>query len=168
MFTAEEVGQDVVEPHRESEDGRGQQEVYVVLRGRVRFRLDGDEVDAGAGTFVCVDPPVHRQAVALEARTAVAVFGGEPVFAPSGHEYLMRVRWAVAEGDVEAATAIAEEGLADVAPGSPGIMYALALAAAARQDDDAARAHLAEALAAEPALRGELDRDAQLARLSDD
>ncbi len=59
-YTAERAGQDVVEPHRESAGGMGHQEVYIVLRGRATFTLDGTELDAPAGTVVRVDPDVHR------------------------------------------------------------------------------------------------------------
>jgi hypothetical protein len=44
-YTAERAGQDVVEPHRDA-DGMGHEEVYVVLRGRATFTLDGSELDA--------------------------------------------------------------------------------------------------------------------------
>src|SRR3954467_4695436 len=70
-YTAERAGQVVIEGHTESEDGLGHEEVYLVLRGRATFTLDGTELDAPAGTFVAViDPAVHRRAVAAEAGTA--------------------------------------------------------------------------------------------------
>jgi mannose-6-phosphate isomerase-like protein (cupin superfamily) len=61
---AERVGQEVVEDHTERGDGRGHDEVYVVLRGRATFRLGDEVVDAPAGTFVSVEPGVRRHAVA--------------------------------------------------------------------------------------------------------
>src|SRR5919197_1718763 len=64
VFTAERAGQEVVEAHVETGEGRGHEEIYVVLRGRASFTLDGAELDAPAGTFVRVDPAVHRHAVA--------------------------------------------------------------------------------------------------------
>jgi hypothetical protein len=70
-FTADRVGQELVEGRAEAEGGRGHEEVYVVLRGRATFALDGDELDAPAGTFVLVEPEVHRRAVAAEPGTAV-------------------------------------------------------------------------------------------------
>src|SRR3954465_11459913 len=66
-YTADRAGQIVIEGHTESEDGMGHEEVYVVLRGRATFTLDGTQLDAPAGTFVAVsDPSVHRRAVAPE------------------------------------------------------------------------------------------------------
>jgi len=40
-YTATRAGQEVVEAHAESAGGRGHEEVYVVLRGRALFTLDG-------------------------------------------------------------------------------------------------------------------------------
>src|SRR3954469_16227077 len=78
-YTADRAGQIVIEGHTESEDGMGHEEVYVVLRGRATFTLDGTELDAPAGTFVAVsDPSVHRRAVAAEPGTAVLALGGPP------------------------------------------------------------------------------------------
>lgn len=91
-FIAENPGDDVIEPHRET-DGRGHQELYVVMRGAARFTLDGETFDARAGTLVSVpDPDVHRHGVAAEPGTEVLAFGGDPVFRPAGHEWMWRVR----------------------------------------------------------------------------
>jgi len=55
------------------------EELYVVLEGHAIFTVDGDEVDAPAGTLVFVpDPGSHRSAVAKEARTTVLVVGAKP------------------------------------------------------------------------------------------
>ncbi len=162
-FTAADAGGLVVEPHAEAPDGRGHEELYYVARGRATFTLAGDVVDAPAGTFVFVaDPAVHRRAVAAEPGTAVLAFGGEPVFTPAGHEYMARVRTRL--GDPDRARELAEEGLREL-PESPGVRYALALAAAARGDDAEARRRLAEAVEGVPALAAEARRDAVLARL---
>ena len=57
----------------------GPQELYVVLRGRATFTLDGREVDAPAGTLVYVhDPAVARMAVPAEPDTAVLAISGTP------------------------------------------------------------------------------------------
>src|SRR4051812_20801556 len=64
------------------------EELYVVLRGRARFTLAGDEVDARPGTLVFVPPEVRRTAVAAEADTVVLAVGaqrGSP-FSPSAWE----------------------------------------------------------------------------------
>jgi hypothetical protein len=88
-FTAKRAGQEVVEGHRETEGGRGHEEVYVVLRGRASLELDGQELDVPAGTFVLVsDPSVYRRAVAAEPGTAVLALGGPPTFQPSASEWI--------------------------------------------------------------------------------
>jgi len=155
-FRAADRGDLVVEPHDEA-DGRGHEELYIVLRGHARFRLDGDERDAPAGTMVFVkDPAVRRQAVAVVPDTAVLALGGPPTFVPAGHEYMARVRAAVEHP--EAARRVAEEGLREL-PESPGVRYALALAAAVRKDHDEARRRLGEAIAGVPELRDEARKE---------
>jgi tetratricopeptide (TPR) repeat protein len=158
-FVGREPGDLVVEPHTEDE-GRGHQELYVVLRGAARFTLDGESVDVPAGTLVVVEPHVHREAVATEPDTAVLVLGGPPTFEPAGHEYMARVRGALDRPDD--ARAIAEAGLHEL-PDSPGAHYAMALAAAAAGNRDEARRWLDRAIARVPDLRREAQNDPLLA-----
>jgi hypothetical protein len=149
-FRADAAGDDVIEPHREATDGMGHEELYFVVRGRARFELDGERVDAPAGTLVHVEPDVHRHGVAVEPHTEVLAFGGFPTFKPSGSEYIWRVRAALP--DVLAAQAIVDEG----APDSPGVLYAHALVDhTARRASDA----LARAIALEPWLADEARAD---------
>jgi hypothetical protein len=114
----------VVESHTQA-DGRGHEELYVVIAGRARFRVGDEEAEATPGTLVFVkDPALHREAVALEAGTAVLVLGGEPVFEPAGEEYMARVRARL--DDPPAALALAEKGMREL-NGSPGATYAAAV-----------------------------------------
>jgi hypothetical protein len=149
-FHAVKAGDDVIEPHRETEDGLGHEELYVVIRGRARFEIDGEAFDAPEGTLVFVQPEVHRQAVAVDPGTEVLAFGGDPVFRPSGSEFIWRVRAALP--DVIAAQAIVDDGPDD----SPGVLYAQALidhATGAKSDV------LARAIAREPRLEAEARAD---------
>src|SRR3954464_7442193 len=108
-YTADRAGQIVIEGHTESEDGMGHEEVYVVLRGRATFTLDGTELDAPAGTFVAVlDPAVHRRAVAAEPGTAVLALGALPTFVPSDSEWIERAR-PLLRSDPDRAIAILED-----------------------------------------------------------
>jgi quercetin dioxygenase-like cupin family protein len=152
-FTAERAGQEVVEAHRESEGGMGHEEVYVVLHGRATFTLDGEELDAPAGTFVRVEPEVHRHAVAVEPGTAVLALGGRPEFEPSSSEWIERAR-----PHPERARAIVDD-LRAQRPGSPGVPIAEALLAAGAGDDAAVRAALS---AVDPRYRGALRADPDL------
>ena len=48
-WTGREAGDRIINEHDEADED---EELYVVLSGRARFELDGDAVDAPAGTFV--------------------------------------------------------------------------------------------------------------------
>jgi quercetin dioxygenase-like cupin family protein len=68
-------GQLVIEEHAESEAT----ELYFVAEGRARFELDGETIDARAGTLVwCGEPETVRAAVAEEPGTVVLAFGAVP------------------------------------------------------------------------------------------
>jgi tetratricopeptide (TPR) repeat protein len=59
--------------------GAGQQELYVVLNGNATFSIDGERVEAPAGSLVFVrDPATNRGAVATEVGTTVLAIGGTP------------------------------------------------------------------------------------------
>ena len=55
-----------------------QEELYFVQQGRARFELDGEQVDAPAGTFVFAAPDVKRTAFAEEPGTTLIAIGGVP------------------------------------------------------------------------------------------
>ena len=158
-YTTERAGQQVVEPHREDAGGRGHEEVYVVLRGRATFTLDGEELDAPAGTLVRVAPEVHRAAVAAEPDTAVLALGGPPDFQVAGSEWIERARPYLRD-DPQRARALLEELRAE-RPQSPAVPIFEALLARAGGDDDRAARLLAGLLERKPGLRAALleDRD---------
>jgi cupin domain len=75
-FRAARAGDPVVEDHVESP---GQEELYVIVAGRVRFTVDGQEVDVAAGEVVFVpDPELRRGGIALEDGSIVIAVGGWP------------------------------------------------------------------------------------------
>src|SRR4051794_27565959 len=77
-WTAANQGDRLLPEHREDE---GKEELYVVLRGRARFEIDGDSADAPLGTLVFVGPESNRTAFAEEAGTTVLAIGstvGQP------------------------------------------------------------------------------------------
>ena len=61
----------IIEDHDEDEH----EELYAVLEGHARFTVDGEDVEAPAGTLVLVTPPSHRVAYAQEAGTTILVVG---------------------------------------------------------------------------------------------
>jgi len=143
-YTAVTAGEDVVEPHDEAPDP-GHQELYFVHSGRARFVLDGEQVEAGPGTYVCVrDPRVHRHAVALEAGTTVLAFGGPPTFEPSGWEWSFRAE-PLMHSDPDAARAILAAAARE-RPASASIQYSIARLEALEGHRDAALAAARRAL----------------------
>jgi tetratricopeptide (TPR) repeat protein len=85
-WTGHAVGDRIINEHDESEDL--QEELYLVLRGRAVFELDGERRDAPAGTLVFARPGVKRTAFAEEADTSILVLGGRPgkAYQPAGWE----------------------------------------------------------------------------------
>jgi len=73
-WTAREAGDRIINEHDEDDDGA--EELYLVTEGRARFELDGDTVDAPAGTFVFVRAAVKRTAYAEAAGTTIVALGG--------------------------------------------------------------------------------------------
>jgi len=84
-YTAQNAGQRVIEEHAEADN---HEELYVVIAGRATFTLDGEEVDAPAGTLVFCRPGARRGAVAREPGTTVLAIGAKVgvVFEPSAWE----------------------------------------------------------------------------------
>ena len=73
-------------PERLEDDAT--EDLYLVHRGQARFELDGEPVDAPAGTFVFVPPGVRRTAFAEEPGTTIVLVGGVPgkAYEPVGWE----------------------------------------------------------------------------------
>jgi tetratricopeptide (TPR) repeat protein len=84
-WTAREAGDRIINEHDETD---GDEELYLVVRGRAVFELDGDRVDAPAGTFVFARPAVKRTAFAEEPATTIIAVGGTPgkAYDPRGWE----------------------------------------------------------------------------------
>lgn len=164
-FTAGERGEHLIEPHDETSGGAGgHEELYLVMSGRARFLLDGDELDAPAGTFVLVPVGVHREAAAEEPNTVVLAVGGLPGAAmpPSPFEYWFLAQPAYEAGDYERAIEIASEGLADY-PDHPSLRYQLACYCALAGRSDEAIEHLRTAFAGnDPRVRDWAKDDSDL------
>ena len=79
-WRATEAGQQIIGEHDELGSGAGgHEELYFVLSGRATFTVEGEPVDAPAGSLVFVkDPAMRRGAVADEAATEILVIGGRP------------------------------------------------------------------------------------------
>jgi mannose-6-phosphate isomerase-like protein (cupin superfamily) len=148
-YTAEKVGDWVVEEHTES--GGEHEEMYMVLRGRARFTLDGEEIDAPTGTIVFVaDPSVKRVAIAEEEDTVVLAVGAKPgeAFVRSGWEW----SFAAAAQEPEEAVATMRDGIEKLGESGAGY-YHLARHELRAGRRDEARAHMARAIELEPEAR---------------
>jgi hypothetical protein len=72
--------------HDHDENSTRHEELFLIVSGHATFKVDGQEIDGPAGTFLYVaDPATVRGAVAREAGTAMLIVGAEPgaVFEPS-------------------------------------------------------------------------------------
>lgn len=162
-YSASGAGEEVIEDHVEATDGRGHEEVYVVLAGSARFTLGDDQLDASAGTFVRVGPAARRHAVATAPDTIVLALGGDPTFEPSDSEWIERAR-PLAHENPEAAERIIAE-LRELKPESPALVIGDALLRLGRGEEDESRLLIAELLAERPHLREALGSDPDLGRL---
>ena len=158
----------IVEEH--TEQTLGHEEMYLVLRGRVRFTLDGDEHELGAGQLVHVrDPSLRRAGVALTDDAAVLAVGGKPG-APhevSAWEYTFFAGPHVRAGRYDEARRLLHQGLEDK-PGSPPILYDLACVEALAGESDRALELLNEAVAADERFREYAQTDDDFASIRED
>jgi quercetin dioxygenase-like cupin family protein len=157
-YTSEGEGGQVVEEHDETGGGAGgHEELYVVLRGRATFTVDGETLDAPAGTLVFVrDPALQRVAISEEEGTMVLAIGGEPghAYIPSPWEANFVALPLVRAGRNVEAIEVLQDGLREH-PGNAAILYNLARAEALRGHPLEAVSRLQQAVAANPAY---LDR----------
>ena len=104
------VGAPVIERHSEPD---GDEEVYIVIRGRVRFTIGEETFEPGPATVVYVPPDTTREAVAIEPETLVVAVGAKPgeAFEPnswSWEDFQVAFAQAQAQGDEEARAFLAE------------------------------------------------------------
>ena len=163
-YTGANAGDEVIEDHDEQGDGSGHhEELYVVMTGHAGFVLDGEAVDAPAGTLVFVRPEQRRAATALAEDTTVLVIGGKPGAAgpPSPFEYWYLAEPEYAAGNYARAYEITAEGLAEY-PVNPNLNYQLACYAALDGRSEQALEHLNFAFEKRPESREWAKTDSDL------
>ena len=165
-YTAAKAGDEVVEDHTESQ--LGHEEIYAVVSGHATFTVDGDEVDAPAGTLVYLDDPAQRRsAVAKEAGTTVLAIGGKPgQHQVSEWEYFFPALPHIASGDYDTARAMLEGALQEHEAGV--LHYQLACVEALAGNHDRAIAELGVAIASAERFRAHAAKDDDFASLRDD
>jgi hypothetical protein len=167
-YTAADEGQDVVEEH--TEGTLGHEEIYLVLAGRARFTLDGEEHEVPAGSLVYLrDRDVRRYAVAAEPGTTVLAIGGKPGNHDiSAWEYSFAAYGYLKEGDPERGLEVVREGLAEKGEDTARLVYDLACLEAQSGKTDDALEHIARALELEPSMREHARSDTDLDPIRDD
>jgi mannose-6-phosphate isomerase-like protein (cupin superfamily) len=76
-WTAHAAGERVINEHDE-DDQTADQELFLVLSGHAVFEIDGESVDAPAGTLVFAPPGTHRTATATTDGTTILAVEGTP------------------------------------------------------------------------------------------
>jgi len=124
-WTARDAGDRIINEHDESDESN--EELYVVLRGRATFELDGERVDAPTGTLVFARPGVKRTAFAEEAETSILALGGIPgkAYEPDGWELWAPLRPLYEAGEY-AEVADRLRGLVEAHPQYAELFYNLA------------------------------------------
>jgi mannose-6-phosphate isomerase-like protein (cupin superfamily) len=164
-WTAANAGDRLLPEHREDE---GNEELYVVLRGRARFEIDGDVVDAPQGTLVFVQPEENRTAFAEEAGTTVLAIGskvGQP-YEVGGWEVWAEFHPAYEAGEYEAVSDRARETVEAGGYAVPLYNLACCEALAGRKED--AIGHLRIAFERRPSLRDLANEDTDLDPIRDE
>lgn len=164
-------GEELLREHDEVGYGGDRHEkVWLVLSGHAVFTVDGEEIDAPAGTVVHVPAPeTKRSATAKEPGTTLLGLGGRPglPYRPTPGEALAEF-WPYHEaGEYEAAAGVCRAVLEDY-EGSRLALFNLACCEALLGRSDDALGHLREALDAAPGLRENAETDTDLDSLRDD
>ncbi len=167
-FTPSENGT-LVDEH--DEVGSGQEELYIVLDGKVTFEVDGEAVDAQPGTLVFVGPQSRRKATG---DGTVLVVGATPGEAYQGVDW--GDAWPFHSESMEAyreqryADALeAVRGALEHMPDHAGLNYNYAcFATLAGDTSDDTFAHLRRSVELRPQFREDARRDDDFAAVRDD
>jgi tetratricopeptide (TPR) repeat protein len=165
-WTAGAAGDRIINEHDEQDDN---EELYLVTAGRATFELDGERLDAPAGTFVSVSPGVKRTAFAEEAGTTILAVGGTPgrVYQPHGWEVWAPLTPLYQAGRYEEAADRGRE-LADAHPEYPELFYNVACCESLAGRTNDAIDHLRQAIAASDVCRSLAEKDSDFDPIRDE
>jgi quercetin dioxygenase-like cupin family protein len=167
-YTATGEGGQIVEEH--SESTLGHEEIYLVVRGRVRFTVDGEDLELSAGQLVFLrDPSLRRGAVALTDDAAVLALGGKPgePHTVSAWEAMFAAVPASRREDWDEAIRIHDEALAEQ-PDHPALLYNLACMEARGGRHVDALIHLQRAVELDPEWAARARADSDFAAIRDE
>ena len=148
----------------------GHEELYVVVSGRARFTVAGEELDAPAGTIVFVrDPATKRAAVAAEDGTTILTAGGKPgeAYSIQSWEVNSEILPLFERGEHAEAKHRLEEALVEN-PGAAGLLYNLGCAESQLGETDAAIEHLTRAIELQESFREYAQTDTDFDPVRDD
>jgi mannose-6-phosphate isomerase-like protein (cupin superfamily) len=160
-----DAGEQLIPPH---EEDSGNEELYVVVRGRASFVVGDETQDAPAGSLIFVPPLLHRTATAEEDGTILFVVGatvGE-AWSGGGWDTFAVAYTAQRAGDMETCRRIMAAEM-ERRPDSWELPYNMACLEALAGNPDEAFALLAR-IPNGPELRGYLENDTDLDNLRDD
>jgi hypothetical protein len=153
------------------ESASGQEELYIVLDGNATFEIDGDTVDAPAGTYVFVKPEARRKATGEGTVLAVGAAPGrafQPLDWGGAWRFHRDSMAAYSEQRYADALEAVREGLAHV-PDHAGLNYNYACFATLAGDTaDETFAHLRRSVELHPAFREQARTDDDFAAVRDD
>lgn len=155
----------------EHDEAGGQEELYIVLDGNATFEIDGQTVDAPAGTFLYVRPESRRKATG---DGTVLVVGGTPGEAYRaidwGEAWPFHSASMTAYGEQRYADAVdAVRGGLERTPDNPGLHYNYAcFATLAGETGDETFDHLQRSVELFPPFREQARSDDDLAAVRDD
>jgi tetratricopeptide (TPR) repeat protein len=152
-WTARDAGDRIINEHGEEGDG-GDEELYLVLRGRATFEVDDDKVDAPEGTLVFVPTNTRRTAFAEEAGTTVLAIGAPPgqAYEAAGWELWAPATPHYSSGDYAKAIEVMEPIVAQH-PEYPGLLFNLACCESLAGRSEDAIEHLRGAIEKSPRFR---------------
>ena len=165
-WTARAAGDRVINEHEEES---GNEELYIVTRGRAVFELDGERREAPEGTFVFVPPGVKRTAFAEDAGTTVVSVGatnGKP-YTPVGWELWYPLRKQYEAGHHAEVAAQLRETVAE-APQYGLLFFNLACLESLTGHRTEAIQHLRKAIALSEEFREYARHDSDLDAVRDD
>jgi tetratricopeptide (TPR) repeat protein len=167
-FTAKAAGDRLINEHDETEP-EPHEELYLVQTGRAVFELDGERLEAPAGTFVFVKPEVKRTAFAEEAGTTLVAIGATPgkAYRAIGWEVWMPVHALYAAGDYTEAADRGRE-LVEEYPGYPIVYYNLACCESLAGRKEEALEHLGRAIELYEQFRVSAQGDSDFEPIRDD
>jgi tetratricopeptide (TPR) repeat protein len=161
-WTGRQAGDRIINEHDESEPD-SHEELYLVLRGRASFEVDGEQFDASAGTFVFVPPGVKRTAFGEEPGTTIVAIGGAPgkPYEVGGWELFAPLRPLYDAGDYAEAAARGRELLAGNPPYA-ALFFNVACCESLAGQKDEAITHLRRAIELSEPTRALLEGDTDL------